>query len=197
VHAEAARPLRDRGTDRTEADHADGEALDGAPELRLPLVLHLRGVDLRKALPHREETTHRELGDRRGGHPSRVGDRDVVGDIGLGQVVDAGADGLNPLQLRCQVADRRGKIERERGVGARPHLAGGVGELVFTVGHVVRETAQVGLRDELDVGKALAQRLEHRVVGVPRKRHHDSGHARAPTSFKTPGACTGASVLVR
>ena len=42
------------------------------------------------------------------------------GEAGVVEVVDPGADRLDPAQARRDVGDRRGEVERERGVGVAP-----------------------------------------------------------------------------
>ncbi len=194
-HPEGAGAHGDRGPDRAEADDPQREAFDQDSVFRLPLVGALGVVDLGKAFPHREEPTDGELGDRRGGDTGRVRDHAVLGEPDRVEMLHAGPDGLDPAEARRELADPLRQVEREGGIGPGPDGAFIVTELDRRARHVVRERAEVGLGDDLDVGKLRAQRCEVLVGHVPRKGDHHGRHA--VTSLSTPGVWMGASVALR
>ena len=85
-------------------------------------------------------------------------------------MVDAGADGLDPPQVRRDLAEALRHVERDRDLGVGPERKLGFVEGVARTGNVVGEHTEVRRRHDPEIGQALAQRRQRLVVGVPRVR---------------------------
>ena len=66
--------------------------------------------------------TNSAIGTR--GDADRVRDDDVVGEAGVVQVVDPGADRLDPAQVRRELVDALREVERHHDLGAAPRPRG-------------------------------------------------------------------------
>ena len=111
-------------------------------------------VEIAEALPHLEQPGDHELGDRERGDAGRVRHDDGIGQAAVVQVVDTGADRLDPTQVRRQLVDALREVEREHDLGLLPEGAALVGELVDVLGvaDVPPEFPDVGEDVHLDVG---------------------------------------------
>lgn len=122
--AEGADPQGDRSADVAQADDADGRAGEGASVGADEFVFALERLGLRKALPVLEQSSddplgHRARADARGirHHHSRLAH------AGPRELLDAGADPLDPVQTRRQRHEIVRCVERDEDVRARERLA--------------------------------------------------------------------------
>ena len=117
-------------------------------------MLALERVEIAEALPHLEQPGDHELGDRERGDAGRVRHDDGIGQAAVVQVVDTGADRLDPTQVRRQLVDALREVEREHDLRLLPEGAALVGELVdaLRVADVLPELPHVGEDVHLDVG---------------------------------------------
>jgi hypothetical protein len=192
-HAERPSPHGDGGADGAQSDDAQDCALGGAADFRRPAPFALELLDLGKPLPHGEDPRQRELGDGNRCDARSIRDHAVKREAGIVEVIDAGADRLDPAEVRSEARGVGGNIERERDIGARPDRAPIVGELVALVLGEVAEAAQVGHDDELGVGEAFAKLYEQRVVGDHRVGDDDRGHDATASRARRARASAGPS----
>ncbi len=132
-------------------------------------MLALELVEIGEPLPHAEQPCDHELGDGDRGDADRIRDDDGVGQAGVVQVVDAGADRLDPAELRRELVDAFREVERHDDLRALPHGAALVRELVvpLLVADVLPELAHVGHRADLDAGHHGAELVEQVLARLP------------------------------
>ena len=160
--AERPSAYGDRPADRAESHEADSRRVEQSPERGTPCMFPLQRVEIGEPLPHAEQPRDDELGDRHRCDTHRVRDHDGVGEAGVVEVVDPRADRLYPAQVRCQLLHALREVEGHHDLGAIPHGAAVVGELVeaVLVANVLTELA--------DVRHRRAPRRRARSLGVGR-----------------------------
>ena len=124
MRAERACADGHRTADGAEPDQPDGGGVEQTAEGGAPLVLTLELVEIGEALPHAEQARDDELGDGHRRDADRVRDHDAVGEAGVVEVVDSGADRLHPAQIRRELVHPLREVERHDDLGALPHRDG-------------------------------------------------------------------------
>src|SRR5207249_4925106 len=117
----------------------------------LPRARALLLVEEVETLPHLDQAADRELRDGCRRDARGVGEGDVRGQVGLEQVVDARADGLDPPQVRRYFGEALRHVERDRDLRVAPDLEFAVVQRVARTGNVVREHAEVRRRLDPEV----------------------------------------------